>query len=92
MAQASTQPIVDYEFINANKLNPTTSSAGTFLSTGAYASIFGLRGALSTYDPFTYTEEELNRMTTNDMVFALRNIEDPTTIADYMTAQAARTA
>lgn len=92
MAQASTQPIVDYNFTNCTKTNPTTGNSGTFLSSGAYASIFGLRDALSTFDSFTYSDEVLDRMTTNDMVFALRSIQDADTISDYHPTQVARTA
>lgn len=90
MAQASTQAIPDYDFVNVNRGIPTTGSAGSFLTSTSYGSIAGLRTALSGFDSFTYTTDVLNKMTVNDMVFAWRNIQDPTTIASYMTAQVAR--
>jgi hypothetical protein len=81
----------DFEFTYANRI-PATGNSGSFLTQGAdYNSIVAMRNALAAFDPITYTATELDRMTTNDMVFALRNIKDPTTIAPYMTAQVART-
>lgn len=93
MAQASTDPVVDFQFVNVNKVAPVTGSSGTFLSAGGnYVSVFALRGALQAFDAFTYTNNVLDMMSVNDMVFAYRNIADPTTISNYQPAQVARTA
>lgn len=54
-----------------------------------YGSVAALRGALNTANGTYYTTTRLDQMTVNDMVFALRNMQDPTTIASYMTASAA---
>lgn len=54
------------------------------------ASVSSMRTALNTYDPNTYTDAVLDAMTTNDMVFAWRNITNPESIHDEMPAQEAR--
>lgn len=54
-----------------------------------YVSLAALRGALNAANGTYYTVAKLDTMTVNDMVFALRNMQDPTTIANYMTASAA---
>lgn len=54
-----------------------------------YSSVAALRTALAAANAGYYTSARLDSLTTNDMVYALRNIQDPTTIASYMTASAA---
>lgn len=49
-----------------------------------------LRSALQTADPNTYTDEVLDSMNVNDMIFAQRSIKNPLSISDETTAQEAR--
>jgi hypothetical protein len=49
-----------------------------------YGSIAALRGALNAANAGYYTTAKLDQMTVNDMVFALRSIQDRTTIMDQM--------
>jgi hypothetical protein len=75
-----------------NSLRAVAGSLGTSsgLTTPAnYVSIAGLRGALNAANAGYYTVARLDTMTVNDMVFALRSIQDKTTIADYMPASTA---
>jgi hypothetical protein len=63
--------------------------ASNFTTPVNYSSITALRSALSTANGTYYTTARLDSMTVNDMIFALRSIQDPKTISDYFTAQAA---
>ena len=75
-----------------NSLRAVSGGLGTAsgLNTVAnYGSVAALRGALNAANGTYYTTTKLDQMTVNDMVFALRNMQDPTTIASYMTASAA---
>jgi hypothetical protein len=49
-----------------------------------YTSVQAMRNRLSALNGAYYTNPFLDRMTVNDMIFALRSIDDRTTIADYM--------
>lgn len=70
---------------NANYVPPTTSSTGSGFATGGnYISIFALRSRLQAANGTYYTNAKLDQMTVNDMVFALRSIDDRTSICDYM--------
>jgi len=83
---------VDIGFTYANRV-PASGNSGSFLSNGAnYLSIVAMRTRLAAFDATTYTSEVLESMTTNDMVFALRSIDDPGTISNYHPTQASRTA
>lgn len=90
MANKQVGTVVDFSFINSLRATETGASTGGLNSPGQFITITSLRSALSTYDPITYTTEVLDVMNTNDMVFAVRNCNDPTTIADYITAQVKR--
>lgn len=90
MANKQITTVTNFNFNNANRAVETGASTGGLNSPGNYVTITALRNALTAYDAFTYTSTELDRMTVNDMVFAYRNISDPTSIASYMTAQTAR--
>lgn len=82
--------IVRVQIPNSTYTPPTTSTTGSgFASGGNYISVFALRNRLSTLNATYYTSQKLNEMTVNDMIFALRNMEDPKSIADYMSASAA---
>lgn len=58
-----------------------TSGLGTPTN---YASVSAMRTRLTAVNGAYYTAAKLDNMTANDMVFALRSIDDKTTIADYM--------
>lgn len=84
---------VDRNFTNIQQTIPTSGSSGSYLSVaGNYASVFAMRSALQTFDPFTYTNAVLDIMSMNDIVFALRSVQDANTIASYMPNQTARVA
>lgn len=55
-----------------------------------YTSIAALKSALKTFDATTYSDAQLDIMSVNDMVFALRSVQDPKTIANYVVAQTVR--
>lgn len=44
------------------------------------ADIGAMRARLTAIDGATYTAERLNQMSTNDMVFAIRTADNPTTL------------
>jgi hypothetical protein len=79
---------VGFNFTNSLKSPGQTADDNLM---GDYTNIDTMRTALSTFDATTYTEAVLNTMSVNDMVFALRSIKDPKTLADYISAQVART-
>lgn len=58
-----------------------TSSLNTPLN---YTSVQTLRNRLSAANAGYYTSQKLDQMNVNDMIFAVRSIDDRTTIADYM--------
>lgn len=91
MAQKQYGTSVDFDFTNSLRAEPNGGGdTNTLEEPLDYTSISNLKIALSVYDPKTYTDDVLNQMTVNDMVFALRNVEDPKTIADYMKPQSKR--
>lgn len=49
-----------------------------------YISVGAMRSRLAAANAGYYTNAKLDQMTVNDMVFALRSIDDRTTISDYM--------
>lgn len=80
----------DINFVNSLRATADQGGSGSNLNTPVnYASITALRAALAAANGAYYTSARLDQLTVNDMVFALRNIQDPTTIASYMTASAA---
>lgn len=80
----------DVNFVNSLRATVTMGGSGSQLTDPVdYTSITALRAALTAANGAYYTSARLDWLTVNDMVFALRNIQDPDTIADYMTASAA---
>jgi hypothetical protein len=76
--------------VNSKRADPANVGAASHFSTPVnYTSVSALRAALTAANGTYYTSAKLDAMTVNDMIFALRNIADPKTIADYMTASAA---
>lgn len=90
MAQKQMGASPNFNFTNSLRAVETGSSTAGLSSPGTFSNVTGLRNALSTFDAFTYTSAVLDAMTVNDMVYAYRMIGDPTTIANYIPAQTAR--
>jgi hypothetical protein len=68
-------------FVNARKANGDPGSTSNLGTPGNYSSISTLRTRLAAINPTYYTAAELDRMTVNDMVYALRVNDDATSIA-----------
>jgi hypothetical protein len=76
---------IDINFTNSKEADPANIDADGDLGTVAnYASLTALRTRLAAISGTYYTTTRLDSMTINDMVFALRNHDDATTIASYM--------
>lgn len=90
LANKQTNPVVNFSFTNSTRATETGSSTGGLTAPEDYATITSLRSTLSTFDELTYTDEVLDQMTVNDMVFAVRGITEPDTISDYHPTQTAR--
>lgn len=87
MAQNQLGTNINLNFTNAKDVNDTDGELTTIAN---YASVASMKTRLAAFDAFTYTATVLNAMTVNDMVYALRSIDDPTSIASYRVAQTAR--
>lgn len=91
MADTLEQNTNDFNFTNSLKAVGGMLGGGTGLTAPQnYTSITSMRAFLTGFDPLTYTTKVLDTMTTNDMVFAIRNCQDPASISNYITAQAVR--
>ena len=55
-----------------------------FATPANYVSVGALRARLAAANATYYTTAKLDHLTVNDMVFAVRSIDDKTTICDYM--------
>ena len=89
MANIQTRP-PNIMIKSSKRADPANQGGGANFATPVnYSSVTALRAALTAANGAYYTSAFLDRLSVNDMVFALRNIADPTTIADYMTASAA---
>ena len=76
---------IDLDFVNSLKATATLGGSTSGLNTPLnYSSISALDSALQTANGTYYTTARLDSMTVNDKVFALRSIQDKTTISDYM--------
>lgn len=72
-------------FVNANKAVADQGGGNSLISSSAnYGSINALKSRLSTLNASYYTVAKLDQMSVNDMVWALRSMEDKGTICDYM--------
>lgn len=93
MAQIQFGDILEVNFTNSLRATASLGGSGGQLADPSnYSNITNLDAALKAFDATTYSDAKLQGMNTNDKIFALRNVEDPTTIADYVTAQKSRTA
>lgn len=76
---------VNINFPNSKDADPANIDGDSELGTPAnYVSITAMRTRLAAISGTYYTTAMLDSMTVNDMVFALRNHDDATTIASYM--------
>lgn len=76
---------VDTGFVNSLRAEPGMGGGDSDIVTPVnYTSVNALRSRLNTLNSTYYNSAMLNSMTVNDMVFAVRNADDPKTIADYM--------
>jgi hypothetical protein len=93
MAQVQFGDILEVNFTNSLRAVDGNGGSGDQLTDPSdYSNITNLDAFLNAYDEFTYSTEQLQIMNVNDKIFAVRSIQDSTTIADYVTAQTARTA
>lgn len=93
MAQVQFGDTVDINFTNSLRaVADTGGDTDDLTDPSDYTTVATMDTFLSTFDSDTYTAAVLAKMNINDKVFAVRSIQDPTTIADYMTAQVSRTA
>lgn len=74
---------INLEFVNSLKAVPGIGTGGNITTPVNYSSVGALRTALAAANGTYYTSTKLDQMTVNDMVYALRSIQDKTTISDY---------
>lgn len=80
----------DIDFVNSLRATATQGGSGSNLTVvGDYGSCFALDTKLAALNGAYYTTAKLDSMSLNDKIFSLRNMQDPTSIASYMTASAA---
>lgn len=65
---------------NARKAVANPGSTSDLATPANYGSINSMRTRLAAANPTLYTATELDRMTVNDMIYALRTIDDTTSI------------
>lgn len=65
------------------------ANTSNFATPANYGSVAAMRTRLAAANGTYYTSARLDSLTVNDMVWALRSIDDPATIADYFQAQTA---
>lgn len=82
--------VPDLNFVNSRKAVADMGGSGSNLGNASnYVSITAMRTRLAAANGAYYTAARLDQLGVNDMVFALRNIDDATSIANYMTNSAA---
>jgi hypothetical protein len=92
MAQVQFGDFLDVNFTNSKRAIAGNGGSADMLTTpGNYQDITTIDAALKAFDAFTYSDAKLQLMNVNDKIFAYRCIADPTTIANYIPAQTART-
>lgn len=91
MPQIQFGDILEVNFTNSLRAVAGNGGSGSQLTdTSDYATITSLDAALKAFDPFTYSDAQLQLMCVNDKIFALRSIQDKTTISNYHPTQTAR--
>lgn len=91
MAGAQLGTHVDFNFVNSLKAVAVQNGNNDLTDASDYVSVNAMFTFLAAFDPITYTSAVLENMSVNDLVFAVRSIEDRTTISNYHPAQIART-
>lgn len=72
-------------FVNALKTgNGSFSQTSNLANASNYVSVGAMRTRLAAANGGYYTATKMDQMTVNDMIWALRSIDDRTTISDYM--------
>ena len=71
---------INSNFTSARKAVPGIDGTGNVTTPANYSSINAMRTRLAAAQPSYYTTAQLDAMTTNDMVYALRTIDDVSTI------------
>lgn len=93
MAQIQFGDILEVNFTNSLRAVDGNGGSGDQLTDPSdYSNITALDTFLNTYDSTTYSAAQLQIMNTNDKIFAVRSIQDATTISDYHPAQDSRSA
>jgi hypothetical protein len=91
MAQTQFGDILPLNFTNSLRAAADTGGDTDDLTDPSdYATVAAMDTFLAAHDATTYSAANLAILNVNDKQFAIRNIQDPTTIADYMTAQDAQ--
>jgi hypothetical protein len=68
------------EFIDKRRATRAGSNAAPVTTPANFLSISGMRARLAAAAPSTYTTARLEQMTRNDMVMALRQLDEATSI------------
>lgn len=77
-------------FVNSRKAIDGMGGISSNLGNASnYVSITAMRTRLAAANAGYYTAVRMDGLSVNDMIFALRNIDDATSIASYMTNSAA---
>lgn len=77
--------ITPMDFANSLKAVPDMGGGTSGITTPTnYGSVNSLRTRLAAANGTYYTTARLDSLTLNDMVYAVRMIDDRTTIADYL--------
>lgn len=77
-------------FVNGRKAIDGMGGISSNLGNASnYVSITAMRTRLAAANAGYYTATKLDQMCVNDMIFALRNIDDATSISSHMTNSAA---
>lgn len=80
-------------FVNSKRAVADGGGDASGLTSGVsnYVTHASIDARLTAYDAFTYSAANLQLLSYNDKVYALRAIDDPTTISNYYPTQVART-
>lgn len=72
-------------FVNSRKaIDGMGGQASNLNNISNYVSVQSMRTRLAAANGTYYTSARLDQLSVNDMIFALRNIDDATSIASYM--------
>ena len=78
------------QWVNSRKaIDGMGGTASNLNNISNYVSVTAMRTRLAAVNAGYYTSARLDALTVNDMIFALRNVDDATSIASYMSNSAA---